>query len=197
MTAAMEEFTEFATGAAARLRRTAFLLCGDWHTAEDLTQTTLARMFVSWRRISRQEAAYAYASRTLVNAYLSDRRRRRHREVLTGWLPETAVEPAGCETRMVVLDALATLPPKARVVVVMRYWADLSVEQVADLLGCSTGNVKSQSARGLDKLRAVLAEDAQSGLREKADDAAQSGLREKADDAAQSGLRENRDGWNG
>ena len=58
---------------------------------------------------------------------------------------------------MVVLDALATLPPRTRVVVVMRYWAVLSVEQVADLLGCSTGNVKSQSARGLDKLRAVLA----------------------------------------
>ncbi|MGH3150954.1 MAG: SigE family RNA polymerase sigma factor [Streptosporangiaceae bacterium] len=170
MTAAVEEFTEFAAGAAARLRRTAFLLCGDWHTAEDLTQTTLARMFVSWRRISRQEAVYAYASRTLVNAYLSDRRRRRGREVLTGWLPEAAVEPQACEVRMVMLDALATLPPKTRVVVVMRYWADLSVEQVADLLGCSTGNVKSQSSRGLDKLRAVLEEDgAQAGLREKKD----------------------------
>ena len=154
-----EEFTEFAAGAAARLRRTAFLLCGDWHLAEDLTQTTLARMFVSWRRISRQDAVYAYASRTLVNAYLADKRRRRGREVLTGWLPEPAVEPAACEVRMVVLDALATLPPKARVVVVMRYWADLSVEQVADLLGCSTGNVKSQSARALGKLRAILRED--------------------------------------
>jgi Sigma-70, region 4 len=62
------------------------------------------------------------------------------------------------ELRIVVLDALATLPPKARVVVVMRYWADLSVDQVADLLGCSPGNVKSQSARGLDKLRVVLGE---------------------------------------
>ncbi len=170
VTASVEEFTEFAAGAAARLRRTAFLLCGNWHTAEDLTQTTLARMFVSWRRISRQEAVYAYASRTLVNAYLADRRRRRSREVLTGWLPETAVEPQACEVRMVVLDALATLPPKMRVVVVMRYWADLSVEQVADLLGCSTGNVKSQSARGLDKLRAILEEDGtQAGLREKRD----------------------------
>jgi len=90
--------------------------------------------------------------------------------VLTGWLPETAVEPRASEVRMVVLDALATLPPKMRVVVVMRYWADLSVEQVADLLGCSTGNVKSQSARGLDKLRAVLEEDGpRAGLRKKRD----------------------------
>jgi RNA polymerase sigma-70 factor (sigma-E family) len=170
MTAAVEEFTEFAAGAAARLRRTAFLLCGDWHTAEDLTQTTLARMFVSWRRISRQDAVYAYASRTLVNAYLADRRRRRSREVLTGWLPETAIEPRACEVRIVVLDALATLPPKMRVVVVLRYWADLSVEQVADVLGCSTGNVKSQSARGLAKLWAVLEEEGtQTILKEKRD----------------------------
>jgi RNA polymerase sigma-70 factor (sigma-E family) len=155
---ATEEFTEFAVGAAPRLRRTAFLLCGDWHMAEDLVQTTLARMFVSWRRIRRQDAVYAYASRTLVNAFLADRRRRRGRELLTGWLPERP-DPAAIaapEVRMLVLDALATLPPKTRVVVVMRYWSDLSVVQVADLLGCSTGNVKSQSARGLDKLRAVL-----------------------------------------
>ncbi|MGH3257058.1 MAG: SigE family RNA polymerase sigma factor [Streptosporangiaceae bacterium] len=165
MTAA-EEFTEFAVGATPRLRRTAFLLCGDWHTAEDLTQTTLARMFVSWRRIRRQDAVYAYASRTLVNAYLADRRRRRSREVLTGWLPETASEPQAREVRMVVLDALAALPPKSRVVVVMRYWADMSVEQVADLLGCSTGNVKSQSARALGKLRAALSEDEGGGLDE-------------------------------
>jgi RNA polymerase sigma factor (sigma-70 family) len=126
-----EEFTEFAVGAAPRLRRTAFLLCGDWHTAEDLTQTTLARVFVSWQRISRQDAVYGYASRTLVNAFLSDRRRRRGRELLTGWLPERP-DPAAAaapEVRMVVLDALATLPPRTRVVVVMRYWADLSVER--------------------------------------------------------------------
>ena len=138
------------------MRRTAFLLCGDWHTAEDFTQTTLAKMFVSWRRISRRDAVYAYANRTLVNTYLADRRRRRSRELLTGWLSDAAAEPGTPELRMVVLDALATLPPKMRVVVVMRYWADLSVDQVADLLGCSAGNVKSQSARGLDKLRAVL-----------------------------------------
>ncbi len=157
MTAA-EEFTEFATGAAPRLRRTAFLLCGNWHTAEDLAQATLAKMFVSWRRITRQDAVYAYANRTLVNTYLADRRGKRARELLLGWLPERPVESPAPELRILVLDALATLPPKARVVVVMRYWADLSVDQVADLLGCSPGNVKSQSARGLDKLRVVLGE---------------------------------------
>jgi len=151
-----EQFTEFAAAAAPRLRRAAFLLCGDWHTAEDLTQTALAKVFLSWRRIRRQEAEHAYATRTLVNCYFSDKRLRRSTEVLTGQLPEDPYLLPGPETRMVVLDALATLPPRGRAVVVLRYWEDLSVEQTADALGCSTGNVKSQSARALDKLRAVL-----------------------------------------
>jgi RNA polymerase sigma-70 factor (sigma-E family) len=137
---AAEEFTEFATGASPRLRRTAFLLCGNWHTAEDLAQTTLAKMFVSWRRIAQRDAVYAYANRTLVNTYLADRRRLRARELLAGWLPERAAAPQTPELRIVVMDALATLPPKARVVVVMRYWADLSVNEVAELLGCSPGS---------------------------------------------------------
>jgi RNA polymerase sigma factor (sigma-70 family) len=116
----------------------------------------LAKVFVSWRRINRQAAAYAYATRTLVNTYLADKRRKRPAEVLTSKLPERPVEPPPAEARVVVLGALATLLAKARAVVVLRYWADLSVQQVADMLGCSPGNVKSQSARALDKLWAVL-----------------------------------------
>ena len=151
-----EEFTEFAPIASPRLRRTAFLLCGDWHTAEDLTQTALAKMFVSWRRINSKDAVQAYATRTLVNSYLASRRRKRAAELLLSRLPERTAQPQEPELRLVVLDALAALPPKARAVVVLRYWEDLSVEQVAELLGCSTGNVKSQSARALDKLRVLL-----------------------------------------
>jgi RNA polymerase sigma-70 factor (sigma-E family) len=151
-----EEFVEFAAAASARLRRTAFLLCGDWHTAEDLAQATLARLFVSWRRISRRDAAHAYALRTLTNLYLADRRTKRAGEVVTSELPERPVEWAAPELRMVVLAALATLPPSARAIVVLRYWADMSVEQVADLVGCSPGTVKSQSSRALVKLRPLL-----------------------------------------
>jgi RNA polymerase sigma-70 factor (sigma-E family) len=151
-----EEFVEFAAAASARLRRTAFLLCGDWHTAEDLAQATLARLFVSWRRISRRDAAHSYALRTLTNLYLADRRKKRAGELVTAELPEHVVEWAAPELRMVVLAALATLPPSARAVVVLRYWADMSVEQVADLMGCSPGNVKSQSPRALAKLRPLL-----------------------------------------
>ena len=151
-----EEFIEFATISSPRLRRTAFLLCGDWHTAEDLARTTLAKMFGSWRRISRKDAADTYATRILINTYLADMRRKRVGEVLTDTLPEYPVHPQAPETRLVVIDALAALPPRARAVVVLRYWSDLSVEQVAAMLGCSAGNVKSQSSRGLATLRNLL-----------------------------------------
>ena len=150
------EFTEFAVATSPRLRRAAFLLCGDWHTAEDLVQTTMTKVFVSWRRIRRQDAAYAYAARALVNTYLTDKRLKRTAEIATDRLPERPVESPAPETRLVVLDALATLPPRGRAVVVLRYWADMSVDQVAAALGCSPGNVKSQSSRALDKLRVVL-----------------------------------------
>ena len=153
-----EEFAEFARVMSPRLRRTAFLLCGDWHTAEDLAQTALTKVFVSWRRIRRQDAVHAYTNRTLVNAYLADRRLKRTGELLTASFPERAAPGPAPETRMILLDALATLPPRSRAVVVLRYWADLSVEQVAEIMGCSTGNVKSLSARALDKLRVMLGE---------------------------------------
>lgn len=151
-----EEFIEFAEAASPRLRRTAFLLCGDWHAAEDLAQTALANVFVAWRRIRRQDAAHAYATRTLVNAYLAAKRVKRPGEVLTATPPERPVEPMALETKILVLDALAALPPRGRAVVVLRYWADLSVDQAAAALGCSPGNIKSQTARALDKLRVLL-----------------------------------------
>jgi RNA polymerase sigma-70 factor (sigma-E family) len=152
------EFAEYAEAALLQLRRTAFLLCGNWHTAEDLAQTTLAKMFVSWRKIKRRGAVQAYAKRILVNTYLDDKRLMRSGEILTDRFPERVAEPQAVETRLVVLAALATLTPRARAVVVLRYWEDLSVEQVAHLLGCSPGNVKSLTARALGKLRAVLGE---------------------------------------
>ena len=151
-----EEFVEFAHAAAPRLRRTAFLLCGDWHAAEDLSQGALAKVFVSWRRIRRRDAAYAYATRTLVNTYLAEKRLKRVDEVLTASVPDRPGVDAGPENRMLVLSALAALPARARAVVVLRYWEDLSVDQAAEVLGCTPGNIKSQCARALDKLRAEL-----------------------------------------
>jgi RNA polymerase sigma-70 factor (sigma-E family) len=153
---AEEEFAEFAATAAPRLQGMAFLLCGDWHTAEDLVQATLVKVFLAWRRIKRQETAHAYATRTLVNTYLAHKRLRRSWEIPTSEFPERPAEPAAPETQMVVLAALAGLPPKGRAVIMLRFWADLSVDQVAAILRCSPGAVKSQSVRALGKLRAVL-----------------------------------------
>ena len=159
MSSREDEFTSFAEAAASRLLGTAYLLCGDWHAAEDLTQTTLAKVFAAWYRIRNHDSAHAYAKRTLLNTYFVDCRRKRLREVLSGdtrELPERAAEPQAAELRLELTDALAALPPKARAVVVLRYWEDMSIEQVAAHLGCSPGNVKSQSARALDKLRRLL-----------------------------------------
>jgi RNA polymerase sigma-70 factor (sigma-E family) len=151
-----EDFIEFAAVEMTRLRRTAFLLCGDWHGAEDLTQIALTRTLLAWRRISKLENAHAYAHRTLVNAYLGQRRTRRPGEVPLASVPDMAGLPGTSDLRMVLLDALATLPPQARAIVVLRYWEDQSVEQVAETLRCSTSSVKGQSARGLQKLRELL-----------------------------------------
>jgi RNA polymerase sigma-70 factor (sigma-E family) len=153
---AEDEFVQFAEAVAPRLRRTAFLLCGDWHTAEDLAQTTLTRVFASWRRIRDADAVNAYAMRTLLNSYLAESRKKRLSELLTSRLPERPVDPPSPELRMAVLAALDMLPPRARAVVILRYWADQSVDQTAALLNCTPGNVKRQSARALDKLRVLL-----------------------------------------
>jgi RNA polymerase sigma-70 factor (sigma-E family) len=143
---AAEEFAEFAETTSPRLRRMAFLHAVTGTPRRDLAQTALAKVFVSWRKIRRQDTVHAYATRTLVNTYLAHKRRKSNSEVLSGWLPETPAETPAPETRMVVLDALATLPPRCRAVVVLRYWADLSVDQAAAVLGCSPGRVKSHVA---------------------------------------------------
>jgi RNA polymerase sigma-70 factor (sigma-E family) len=137
----------------------AFLMCGNWHTAEDLAQTALAKVFASWPRIRRRDAVDAYATRTLVNTFLADRRLRRSGEILTDKLPERPASGPAPETRIMVLDALATLPPRSRAAVILRYWADLNVDQAAAVLGCSPGTVKSTTARALARLKDVLDSD--------------------------------------
>ena len=146
-----EEFTQFAAADDGAAAPDSFLLCGDWHGAEDLTQIALTKTLLAWRRIKLRRAVHAH--RTLVNAYLGQRRSRKSGELPVDQLPEVAEQHGTAELRVVLIGALATLPPQARAVVVLRYWEDLSVEQAADILRCSAGNVKSQSARALQKLR--------------------------------------------
>ncbi|MHA6761184.1 SigE family RNA polymerase sigma factor [Streptacidiphilus sp. PAMC 29251] len=152
-----DEFHQFVTVAWPRLLRTAFLLAGERHTAEDLVQTTLERAFVAWWRVSRADDPDAYVRRILVNEH-ARRFRRRLREHLVTSVPERAAEGGfgRVDDRTALLAALAGLPPRQRQAVVLRYWEDLSESQVAAAMGCSVGTVKSQASKGVAKLRAVF-----------------------------------------
>ncbi|MBL0802803.1 MULTISPECIES: SigE family RNA polymerase sigma factor [Streptomyces] len=152
---ASPDFETFAAARWPRLLRTAYLLTGDHHEAEDLVQVTLAKLYPAWPRVRDLDEPDAYVRRALVNNNLSRFRKRRVVQLLTPRLPERAQEggAARTEQRSLLLEALGTLPPRQRAVVVLRYWEDLSEQQAADVLGCSPGNVKSQASRGLRKLR--------------------------------------------
>ncbi|MFG2296879.1 SigE family RNA polymerase sigma factor [Streptomyces sp. NPDC048603] len=154
---APDGFESFARASQRRLYRTAYLLCGDADTARDLTQTTLAKLFQYWRRASAADNIEAYARTVLTRTYLAERRRRL-RDLLAHSRPDPRPAPEHADLRMTLLSALAGLPPKARAMVVLRYWEDLSVESVAQLMRCSESTVKSQCSRSLARLRAELGE---------------------------------------
>jgi RNA polymerase sigma-70 factor (sigma-E family) len=153
-----EEFAEFATAHAERLRTTAFMLCRDWHLAQDLTQTALTKLFLSWRRAVQADNLVAYAQKILLRVYLDHRRLRSSGEAVPGVLHEPAYRD-NPELRLTMLDALGRLPARDRAIVVLRYFEDYSVEQVADVLEIPVSVVKSQTRRSLAKLREMLGSD--------------------------------------
>lgn len=137
------------------LRSATLLTAGDVHLAEDLVQTTLVRLYLAWPR-ARRTNLDAYARRALVNNLIDEKRRPfARREQPVERVPD-GTEPAAADVPDAVLAALAQLPPGMRAVVVLRHIEGLTVDETADALGTSPGNVKSQTARGLDKLRAAL-----------------------------------------
>jgi RNA polymerase sigma-70 factor (sigma-E family) len=155
-----DRFREFARAQAGLLRRSAYLLCGDWHLAEDLVQQTLMKMYDAWPRIARRHQPVSYARKTLLRCWLDERRRPWRRSEHHGDVPEPLdhdADPARqhqvAATRDELLDALAVVPPRQRAVLVLRFFESLSVEETATALGCSVGTVKSQTARGLTALR--------------------------------------------
>jgi RNA polymerase sigma-70 factor (sigma-E family) len=148
-------FAEFVAARERALLRTAWLLTGDWALAEDLVQTALARSWPRWDRIKRRDNPEVYVRRVMVNTWSTWQRRRWRGEQPASVVPERDVA-AEVTARMAVRDALTTLTGRQRAVVVLRIFDDMSEAQVADMLGCSAGNVKSMLSRALAKLRESL-----------------------------------------
>ncbi len=157
------EFTAFASDSAAYLSRTAWLLTGDGHRADELVQATLVRTYVAWSRV-RREDALSYARRVLVNLHTDTWRRRRREDLVEDVASDaTGSSPGGAADRDAVhrnvldrqalLPALRTLTDRERAVIVLRYFADLTEQQTADELDVAVGTVKSTASRALRRLR--------------------------------------------
>jgi RNA polymerase sigma-70 factor (sigma-E family) len=140
-------------------RRIGYALCGDWVEAEELAQAAFVRVYARWSAV-RVATTGAYLRTVLTRLFLDSGRRGRARERSTAELPELPVEaPLGrVEERMLLVAALQAVPPRQRTVLVLRFVQDLSIEQVAEVMKCSAGTVKSQTARGLDTLRGAYLE---------------------------------------
>jgi RNA polymerase sigma-70 factor (sigma-E family) len=142
--------------------RTAVLLTGDWHTAEDLVQTGLVKLYRVWSRLDTTADPDAYLRRILVNTHRSWWRARWRREVPAAGLPDRAGagDPADDQAvAEVVRKALTALPVRQRTALVLRFFEDLPEAQVAELMGCSAGSVKTHAHRGLRAMRRLLPED--------------------------------------
>jgi RNA polymerase sigma-70 factor (sigma-E family) len=158
-----QEFARYFTARRDAVRRSAYLLCGDWHRADDLAQTAFVALHRRWHKIRDRAALDAYVRRTVVRAVIDESRRPWRRERFTGDVPEIADTSGGTPeigdrvaTRTTLVAALHKVPPRQRAVLVLRFLEGLDVSGAATVLGCSEGTVKSQTARGLDALRAHL-----------------------------------------
>lgn len=160
MSDADAEFTDYATANRTRCRRTAYLLCGDWGLAEDIVQQALIKLYLAWSRV-RRDGADGYVRRIISRTAIDEWRRRSRRQTA----PDDALidiadprSPIGYEERSALIDALQQLPARQRQVVVLRHWWGCSVAEVARDLRISTGTVKSQTARALERLNLILSE---------------------------------------
>ncbi|WP_030921549.1 SigE family RNA polymerase sigma factor [Streptosporangium amethystogenes] len=147
-------FAEYVAHRHLRLCRMAYLLTQDWGTAEDLVQTALSKAWLAWRRVEGNPDPYVY--RIIVNTHASWWRRRWRGEVPTASIPETA-DPrdtaAEVDDQAALWNAIGTLSSRQRVVIVLHYFEGRTLTQVADIVGCSPGAVKSQLSRALTRLR--------------------------------------------
>ncbi|GAA5040442.1 RNA polymerase sigma-70 factor (sigma-E family) [Thermocatellispora tengchongensis] len=154
-----EEYTAYVSARLPWLRKIAYPLCQDWHRADDLVQTAITRLYVKWRQARAADDLDAYVRTMLIRVFLAEQRGGWFSRVrLTSAISHQPSEGGDRDMAMDVSRALAAVPPRQRATLVLRFHCDLSVEQTARALGCSTGTVKSQTARGLAALRAMLGE---------------------------------------
>ncbi|MFI5955403.1 SigE family RNA polymerase sigma factor [Cryptosporangium sp. NPDC051539] len=153
-----DEYHSWVRSALPALRRLAYVLCQDGHRADDLVQNALVTLYLSWDRVRVNRDAYART--VLVRVFLGERRAGwARRVVLVDHVPEVAVGAPEAADGVALRAALAALPPKQRAALVLRYYADLSVDETAAALGCPPNTVKSHTARGLAALRRALPEE--------------------------------------
>ena len=152
-----EEFTAFVAASAHRLRRTAFLLSGDWHRADDAVQSALIKLYLNWDRVRARKSMEGFVRTTIVRGMIDESRRPWRRELASAHLPDAPeVEQANPADGLLVRQMLAQVPPRQRAVLVLRFFEDCSVAETAKVIGCSEGTVKSQTAHGLARLRELL-----------------------------------------
>jgi RNA polymerase sigma-70 factor (sigma-E family) len=153
------DFAAFVANRSTALLSFAHVLTGDRHDAEDVVQTALAATALGWHRVRRRDNPEGYVRRAIVTTHLNRQRRRPWRERPAAELPEPPdprADGGGFDERDAMWRMLATLPARQRAVLVLRYYEDLSESDIADVLGCSRGTVKSQAAKALERLRHSL-----------------------------------------
>jgi len=162
------EYVEYFQLRMPHLRRLAATLCGDTHRGDDIVQSAVTTLYMRWKQVRDAGDLDAYVRRAVVNAFISERRRPWARVMLAEPLPDRPTDAArerDTDERLVVRDAVRRLPPRQQAVIVLRFVCDLPVAEVATLLGCAEGTVKSQTADGLAKLRTLLGTQAREGTR--------------------------------
>jgi RNA polymerase sigma-70 factor (sigma-E family) len=158
--ASRSDFVEYVEARQQALVRFAYLLTSDHHTAEDLVQTALAKTYLTWDRLRDRGAVDAYVRRIIVNENTSLWRRAwKRNERSTDRLPDSGHSDPDAASRDAMWQVVQKLPPKQRAAVVLRYYEDLSEADTAEVLGCSVGNVKSQTSRGIAAIRAAVTAD--------------------------------------
>ena len=140
------------------LRRTVYLMCGDWYLADDVVQDAMTRLFAVWERVARRGDPEAYTRRIAVNLLIDHNRRPARRELPREALPEPPQPEPADDRRAALSGALDEVPPRQRATLVLRFWEGYSVEETASIMNCSTGTVKSNTSKGLANLKKILSD---------------------------------------